>query len=200
MEMNSVTNTANNVYQSKTYTGTTAAKTSETAKTEDTAKQAGVVYEKSSDTADKVVTKKTNTKLVAQLKADAEERTAQLRSLVEKMMTKQGTAIGTADDMWSFLAKGDFTVDAETKAQAQKDIAEDGYWGVEQTSDRILDFAKALSGDDPEKADLLLDAFKKGFEEATKTWGDKLPDISQRTYDAVVEKFDKWKNESETTI
>lgn len=200
MEMNSVTNTSNNVYQSKTYTGTTAAKTSETAKTEDTAKQAGVVYEKSSDTADKVVTKKTNTKLVAQLKADAEERTAQLRSLVEKMMTKQGTAIGTADDMWSFLAKGDFTVDAETKAQAQKDIAEDGYWGVEQTSDRILDFAKALSGDDPEKADLLLDAFKKGFEEATKTWGDKLPDISQRTYDAVVEKFDKWKNESETTI
>ena len=52
MEMNSVTNTANNVYLAKTYTGTTAAKTSETAKTEDTAKQAGVVYEKSSDTAD----------------------------------------------------------------------------------------------------------------------------------------------------
>ena len=115
------------------------------------------------------------------------------------MMTKQGEAIGTADDMWRFLAKGDFTVDAATKAQAEKDIAEDGYWGVEQTSDRILDFAKALSGNDPEKADLLLDAFKKGFEEATKTWGDKLPDISQRTYDAVVEKFDKWKNGTENT-
>ena len=53
------------------------------------------------------------------------------------------------------------TVDADTIAQAKKDIAEDGYWGVDQTSDRILDFAKALSGDDPDKADMLLEAFKK---------------------------------------
>ncbi len=89
-------------------------------------------------------------------------------------MTKQGVAIGTADDMWKFLAKGDFTVSADVKAQAQADIADDGYWGVEQTSDRILDFAKALSGDDPDKADAMLEAFKKGFEQATKAWGDKL--------------------------
>ncbi len=109
--------------------------------------------------------------MVAKLKADAEQRTSQLRSLVEKMMTKQGTAIANADSMWSFLADGNFTVDEETQKQAQADIAEDGYWGVEQTSDRILDFAKALSGNDPEKADLLIDAFKKGFEDATKSWG-----------------------------
>lgn len=197
MEMNSVTSTTN-AYQTNTYNTTTAEKASEnTTAEETTAKDTGVVYEKSSDT--NTVTKKTNTALVEKLKADAEQRTSQLRSLVEKMMTKQGVAIGTADDMWSFLAKGDFTVDAATKAQAEKDIAEDGYWGVEQTSDRILDFAKALSGNDPEKADLLLDAFKKGFSEATKSWGDKLPDISQRTYDAVVEKFDKWKNGTEDT-
>lgn len=55
------------------------------------------------------------------------------------MMTKQGTAIANADSMWSFLADGNFTVDEETQKQAQADIAEDGYWGVEQTSDRILD-------------------------------------------------------------
>ena len=116
------------------------------------------------------------------------------------MMTKQGTAIANADSMWSFLADGNFTVDEETQKQAQADIAEDGYWGVEQTSDRILDFAKALSGNDPEKADLLIDAFKKGFEDATKSWGKDLPDISQRTYDAVLEKFDKWKNGSKMCI
>ena len=144
------------------------------------------------------LTKKTDYAMVAKLKADAEQRTSQLRSLVEKMMTKQGTAIANADSMWSFLADGNFTVDEETQKQAQADIAEDGYWGVEQTSDRILDFAKALSGNDPEKADLLIDAFKKGFEDATKSWGKDLPDISQRTYDAVLEKFDKWKNGSTT--
>ena len=136
--------------------------------------------------------------ILQKLKADAEQRTSQLRSLVEKMMTKQGTAIANADSMWSFLADGNFTVDEETQKQAQADIAEDGYWGVEQTSDRILDFAKALSGNDPEKADLLIDAFKKGLEDATKSWGKDLPDISQRTYDAVLEKFDKWKNGSTT--
>lgn len=203
MEMNSVSNNSN-IYQTNTYRSTTRAEevktASENTAAEETKKNnTGVVYEKSSDKTANTVTKKTDTALVEKLKADAEQRTAQLRSLVEKMMTKQGEAIGTADDMWRFLAKGDFTVDAATKAQAEKDIAEDGYWGVEQTSDRILDFAKALSGNDPEKADLLLDAFKKGFEEATKTWGDKLPDISQRTYDAVVDKFDKWKNGTENT-
>ena len=192
MAINSVNSAT--TQQATAYTTSKTNESEKTADTKETTKQGtGVVYEKSSKT-DNVVTKKTDYAMVEKLKADAEQRTAQLRSLVEKMMTKQGEAIGTADSMWRFLAKGDFTVDAETKAQAEADIAEDGYWGVEQTSDRILDFAKALSGNDPEKADLLLDAFKKGFEEATKSWGDKLPDISQRTYDAVVEKFDAWKN------
>ena len=36
------------------------------------------------------------------------------------------------------------------------------------------------------------DAFEKGFKEATKTWGKKLPDISQNTRDAVLKKFDDY--------
>ena len=197
MAINSITNSVA-AQQASTYT---AAKTDYTEKKSEssTKTDTGVVYEKSSDQTSGTVTKKTDYALVNKLKADAEERTSQLRSLVEKMMTKQGVAIGTADSMWSFLAKGDFTVDEATRAQAQADIADDGYWGVDQTSDRILDFAKALSGNDPEKADLLLDAFKKVFKEATKSWGQDLPDISQRTYDAVVEKFNKWKNGTEET-
>ena len=197
MAINSITNSVA-AQQASTYT---AAKTDYTEKKSEssTKTDTGVVYEKSSDQTSGTVTKKTDYALVNKLKADAEERTSPLRSLVEKMMTKQGVAIGTADSMWSFLAKGDFTVDEATRAQAQADIADDGYWGVDQTSDRILDFAKALSGNDPEKADLLLDAFKKGFKEATKSWGQDLPDISQRTYDAVVEKFNKWKNGTEET-
>lgn len=197
MAINSITNSVA-AQQASTYT---AAKTDHTEKKSEssTKTDTGVVYEKSSGQTSGTVTKKTDYALVNKLKADAEQRTSQLRSLVEKMMTKQGVAIGTADSMWSFLAKGDFAVDEATRAQAQADIADDGYWGVDQTSDRILDFAKALSGNDPEKADLLLDAFKKGFKEATKSWGQDLPDISQRTYDAVVEKFNKWKNGTDET-
>lgn len=198
MDMNAI-NSVNSTFNSY-QTSQASKKVSETAdKTTTTDKtETGVVYEKSSQTDKNTVTKKTDYKMVEKLKADAKQRTSQLRSLVEKMMTKQGTAIANADSMWSFLAEGNFTVDEETQKQAQADIAEDGYWGVEQTSDRILDFAKALSGNDPEKADLLIDAFKKGFDDATKSWGKDLPDISKRTYDAVLEKFNKWKNGSTT--
>lgn len=176
-----------------------AEQSAETAKSASSeAASSGVIYEKSSSSTEKTTTKTDNSAIIAQLKKDAEERTSQLRSIVEQMMTKQGAAIGNSDSMWSFLAKGDYTVSADVKAQAQADIAEDGYWGVEQTSDRILDFAKALCGGDADKADEMLEAFKEGFEKATKTWGDSLPEISQKTYDAVLEKFEQWKNESST--
>ena len=78
------------------------------------AEELGVVYEKSSDN-NKVTSTKDNKAIVAKLKADAEARTSQLRSIVEQLITKQGTAFGKAtdDEMWKFLAKGDFTVSAD---------------------------------------------------------------------------------------
>ena len=133
------------------------------------------------------------------MKADAEAHAQQLQNIVTQLMSKQGQTYNTANDMWKFLASGDFTVDAATKAQAQKDITEDGYWGVAQTSDRIIDFAKALTGGDPSKIEEMREAFKKGYKMAEDTWGGKLPDISQRTYDAVMEKFDKMAEEAGLT-
>lgn len=143
-------------------------------------------------------TYKPDTNMVAKLKADAEARTAQLQSLVEKMLTKQGQTYGKANDIWSILSSGNFTVDPATKAQAQADIAEDGYWGVSQTSQRILDFATALTGGDPDKIEEMRAAFQKGFKQAEKTWGGQLPDISQRTYDAVMKGFDDMAAASKT--
>lgn len=183
-----------NSYTSNTAAATTAKAYSKAAKQPDT-KDTGVIYEKSFSSATDTNNKTQNSALIAKMKADADSRISQLRGIVEQMMSKQGTAIGKASNMWSFLAGGNFTVTAEEKAQAQADIAEDGYWGVTQTSDRIVDFAKALSGGDKSKAEELLNAFKKGFREATKSWGKTLPDISQRTYDSVIEKFDAWMNE-----
>lgn len=199
MNVNGITNTVS------AYSTTAPAQSTEStvAKTETSttnAADSGVVYEPSNAAKDSAVTKPTkkytpNTELVNKLKADVDARTEQLRSLVEKLISGQGNAIGTADDMWSILRKGEFTVDAATKAQAQADIAEDGYWGVNATSDRILDFAKALTGGDPDKIEEMRAAFEKGFKQATETWGGQLPDISQRTYQAVMDKFDAWSQE-----
>lgn len=194
MSVNGVTGSGNTYSTYAASAKTTEPKTEVKNETTSTATETtGVVYEPSEEAKTATTAKKTyktDTNLVAKLKADAEARTAQLQSLVEKMLTKQGQTYNTANDIWSILSSGNFTVDAATKAQAQADIADDGYWGVSQTSQRILDFATALTGGDPDKIEEMRAAFKKGYEQAEKTWGGNLPDISKRTYDAVLQGFD----------
>lgn len=102
--------------------------------------------------------------LVQQLKQDQENRQQSLISLVHDMMNGQAKSysLATGDDsIWRFLSSGNFTVDAATKAQAQADIAEDGYWGIAQTSQRLFDFASALAGDDVEKMQKMQQAMEK---------------------------------------
>ena len=181
-----------------------AAETKETSKaTESNKSEKAAVYEKSDNAVSATGKGKTyvkNEAVVNMLKSDLEARQNQLKDIVSEMMSKQGVAIGKADDIWSFLAKGDFTIDEAAKKKAQEEISEDGYWGVKQTSQRILDFANALTGGDPGQIDKMRSAFEKGFKEATKAWGKELPDISKQTYDAVMKGFDDManKNQQET--
>ena len=192
MSVNGVTSTQAAAAYSYSASENKAAQETKAAETSDSTKEdSGAVYEPSTKSASS--TKKTytpNTDLINKLKADADARTEQLRSLVEKMMGGQANAYGKANDIWQFLRSGNYTVDAATKLQAQADIAEDGYWGVKQTSERILDFANALTGGDPDKIEDMRAAFEKGYKMAEKTWGGSLPDISKRTYDAVMKGFD----------
>ena len=169
------------------------AKKSENTANKDVAKDAAAVYEPSEQKADAKVSKaKGNSELVNKLKADAEARVNQLQDIVTKLLTKQGNTYNAAKGLKSLYES--LEVDLATKAQAQADIAEDGYWGVEQTSSRIFDFAMALSGGDEATMDKMKDAFLKGFKQATKAWGAELPEISQKTYDAVLKKFEDYKN------
>ncbi len=170
--------------------------TTKTEKPATTAEEAGAIYESSSTTENSKTAHTQNTAMIEKLKADADAKTAQLQSLVEKLMLGQGNSYATATDMWAILKNGELTVDPATREQAQADISESGYWGVTQTSDRILDFAKALSGGDSSKLEELRSAFEKGFKQAEKTWGGKLPEISQKTYEETMKKFDAWAAES----
>jgi hypothetical protein len=148
---------------------------------------------------------KPNTALVEQLKADQEANKQRLLDMVHDTLSGQLSAFQAAngndeDSIWRFLASGKFTVSAAAKEEAQKAISEDGFYGVKQTSDRILEMAKALTGGDPDKIEAMRDAFKKGFSQATKSWGQDLPEISHKTYDAVMEGFDNWAKESQTKV
>lgn len=161
-----------------------------------------VVYEKTS-TDDKKATYSVNkmsakdrSALVDKLKADQEARQQQLTELVHKMMSNQAGSFGMAnndeDSIWRFLASGKFTVDAATKAQAQNDISENGYYGVKQTSERLFDFASALAGDDVEQMKKMQAAIEKGYKAATKSWGKELPSICKDTLDATNKLFDDY--------
>lgn len=194
---------------SNTYTSELAAKVKGTGTDKDvtTSESAtetsdvGVVYEPSKETTQTSTKKnaKVDSETIAKLKADADQRLSQLKGIVEQLITKQGKTSETVS-IWSQFRQGvldgTITVDEATAKQAQEDISEDGYWGVKQTSERILDFAKALTGSDSSKVEDIRTAIEKGFSEAAKLWGDELPEISQKTHDAVMKGLDEWAKQS----
>ena len=137
--------------------------------------------------------------LVQSLKADMENQKARFTKMVMQMFQKQGiTGLAVqGDNLWKTIASGNFTVDAQTKADAQAAISEDGYWGVKQTSQRLFDFAQALAGDDPEKMKEMQAAIEKGYKQAEEAWGGSLPSISGETYKAVNDLFSAYYGESD---
>ena len=134
--------------------------------------------------------------LVKALKEEVEARQKQFLELVKQSLTGQGEKIAIATDnmdgIWKALAKGNFTVNEEVKKQAQEDISEKGYWGVEATSKRMFEHASALAGDDVEQMKAMQKAMEKGYKEATKAWGKELPDISKKTLEAANKLFEDY--------
>ena len=166
-----------------------------------------VVYDKQSENSGKAtyeIAKKSSTDraaIVQQLKAAEEQHRNQLMEIVQKTLQGQAGAFGkaTGDNLWRQLAGGNFKVDPATRAQAQKDISEDGYYGVKQTSQRLFDFAQALAGDDVDKMKEMQKAMEKGFKKATKTWGRELPSICKDTINAANKLFEDYYNSKEQT-
>jgi len=117
-------------------------------------------------------------------------------------MSKIGGLADMQDYFSLFVRRkdGSFSVDLsglspETRdkliAKAQEDVSDNGYFGVKQTSERILNFAKAITGGDPEKMEKMQKVVEKAFKQVGAIFGglDKMPEISQRTYDAVMKGF-----------
>lgn len=192
MSVNGITG-ATQSYNAKSSTKSATKETADEVRNEE-AVESAAVYEKSETTQKNKIYKR-DSATIDRLVEEANKRTQSLRDLVQKMLTNQGQTFDKSTDIYSLLREGKVEVDPETRAQAQKDIAEDGYWGVEQTSERMVSFAKALAGGDPSKADEMIKAVQKGFEEATKAWGGELPDISKRTLEATIKKLETWRDE-----
>ena len=182
-------------YSSYSYEGVKADSAAKDTAADVKAEEAGVVYEKSTGVEKKAtysinkMSAEDRAALVQQLKQDQADRQNQLAQLVQKMFTDQAGVSKLAD---LFSPENLKDVSPEDIAKAKEDVAEDGYWGVKQTSQRLFDFASALAGDDPDKMKEMQAAMEKGFKEATAAWGDELPGISKDTLAAANKLFDDY--------
>lgn len=109
-----------------------------------------------------------------------------LRGLVMNILKEQGVD--------SQIATDSGTIDLNTLSQedAQALIAEDGFFGVDQTSERIVNLAIGIAGGDVTRLDAIKEGVDKGFQEALDAFGGWLPDLSHQTYDMVMKKLDDW--------
>jgi hypothetical protein len=122
---------------------------------------------------------------VDRIKKETERAYASLRRIVENLLTRQGKA-------FHLLEEGDeIVVDEQARLEAQELIGPDGILGVEAVSQRIVDFAIAISGGDKSKLDILRKTIDDGFKAAEKILGE-LPEISKETYNRIMEKLDAW--------
>ena len=164
-----------------------------------------VIYEHSADQGGKVDPKK-----MQQIIDDGNRQIEMFRKFIEGVFDKQGRAFTISSADWHKLANseehhdrmtkelieklrsGELEVDEATRQKALQEISEDGYWGVKQTSERILDLAKSLAGGDPSHIPALRAAFQEGYDSAAALFGDDIPSLMKETYDAVMSGFDEW--------
>lgn len=109
-----------------------------------------------------------------------------LRDLVATTLQEQGVALEVS------TGESEINIETLTPEEATKLVADDGYFGVEKTAQRIFDFAVSISGNDPSRIDAIMSGIEDGFSQAEQAWGGTLPEISYQTKDAVMTKLDEW--------
>lgn len=117
----------------------------------------------STDNTENITYEKPKKLSAEQLKALSDQRIASFKNMVSNMLGKQVKTLNKA------LFEG-ITISPEEQQAALEAISPGGEWSPEAVSENILNMAKALSGGDVSKLELLKNAVIKGFEAAETTW------------------------------
>jgi len=128
---------------------------------------------------------------IAKLREKSEEAYKSLRIIVTQLLERQGY---TVEKLESKDPDYQIEVDETARKEAAELIADDGPLGAEAVSDRIVDFALAISGGDKTRVEKLKEAVDIAFKEVEQKLG-TLPEVSQKTYDLIMEKLDRWAEE-----
>lgn len=108
----------------------------------------------------------------------------------------EGVGILNFDGVQIEAAKWGMPEVATNPEDAAKAVSDDGDWGVNAVATRIFDMASTIAGNDPDKLAKMRSAVEEGFKQAGIAWNDatgldKMPDITQKTYDEIMSRFDK---------
>ena len=130
---------------------------------------------------------------IRRLWSETNEATDSIRRLIQSLL---GTQDANGQGFWANRALGNVQVSEADRARAQELISEDGFFGVRQTTERIMNFAKALVGEDasPEAIERMRTAVQRGFDDVARMFGgfNRLPQVSQDTHTAIMAAFDEW--------
>ena len=144
------------------------------------------------DTFTKSVDGAANPAEIRKLWAETDYMGNAIRTLVQSAI---GNTSGTGQGFWVNRSVN-LNLSEADRLKAQELISEDGYFGVTQTTDRIMGFAKALVGEGASEQQIenMRAAVQKGFDEVAKLFGgfDKLPQVTKDTYDAIMKEFEQW--------
>ncbi|APW65985.1 hypothetical protein LPB137_09010 [Poseidonibacter parvus] len=77
-----------------------------------------------------------------------------------------------------------------TQGEAKDLVSDGGFFGVDETSQRVTSFVINMTGDNIEALQESRVGLVQGFEEAQKLFGGELPDISVQTQDKTLEIID----------
>lgn len=142
---------------------------------------------------------KPDMKALDQLMEESDKAFAHLKQIVTDMLKRQGLKFRDIIEINVAEVEGK-PIDETAQKEAQAMIAEGGEYSPENVSQRIVEFAKAISGGDKSKLDQLKAAIEDGFKAAEKDFGDKLPDITKETYKLIMDKLDAWVHEDNQEV
>ena len=108
----------------------------------------------------------------------------------------EGAGILNFDGVQIDAAKFGMPEVATNPEDAAKAVSDEGDWGVDAVATRIFDMANAIAGGDPEKLESMRAAVEEGFNQAGITWNnatgfDTMPEITEKTYNEIMSRFDK---------
>jgi len=77
-----------------------------------------------------------------------------------------------------------------SQEEASELVSEEGFFGIDKTSQRVANFVFNFSGDNLEILEKGREGIVQGFEDAQKMWGGELPQISHDTQAKTLELID----------